>query len=294
MLRLCLFLALGFALQLSTAAQTAGPVTSTTAAANQKAVPQANEPDLIDAIKKRDLSAVLQALDQGASPDSTDDEDTPALILAVQENRIDIAVALLNHHAKVDKIDDGRNSTALEIAAILGRPELVKLLIARGANVNHLDDHGHSVLFSAACAVYVSTLPGWMPASFMGLSDEEENQLSEMMGYQQIPALKLLLEAGADPDVAGRDCGLTALMIAALDGNAELTKLLLAHKAKTNIEAKGWTALRFAAEFESTANIQKELSRFGQDRASAFLTWVNLTRPGRQEVAELLRKAGAN
>lgn len=59
---------------------------------------------------------------------------------------------MLDEGTPVDSIDNGRfNVTPLQVAARADHPKIVRLLLERGANVNHLD-HDYSPVTSAARA----------------------------------------------------------------------------------------------------------------------------------------------
>ena len=60
---------------------------------------------------------------------------------------------MLEQGTPVDVIDNGRfNVTPLQVAARSGHLEIVKILLAAGANVNHVDHDGFSPVTSAAGA----------------------------------------------------------------------------------------------------------------------------------------------
>jgi ankyrin repeat protein len=114
---------------------------------------------------------------------------------------------------------DPENRTALMYAAFNGQAEIVKKLIAAGADVNLQDNTGTSALMFAASA------PG---------------------GTETV---QLLLDAGAKINMIDSNEHFTALMWAAAEGQAENVKLLLKHKADTTLtDTDGDTAESFAAQ----------------------------------------------
>ena len=290
-LRTILILFLAALLHVTAVAQATEPVSP--AGETKEVTPPApdGEAELIEAIKKGDIGRVLLLLENGVSPDTTDDEKSPALIWAVKLNRVDIAEALLKRNAKVDQLDD--DETALMTAASLGRANLVKLLIAYGANVNHKDRDGHNVLMCAAFGAIFKTAPAWLVKQFLELDDEDEGKLS-YLGDEHAAAVKLLLASGAEVNVQADDCDMTALMAAAIGGNVEVGKILLTHGADPNLNAGELTALSLATMGETPEDLQRMLaSESDNESKQVLLNWLQFTRPGRLEFAAMLKKAGA-
>lgn len=103
-----------------------------------------------------------------------------------------------------------------------GCAEIIGSLIRQGANANNVDDEGGTPLMSAA-------YNGW--------------------NY----AVRQLLEAGADADVAKYDTGYTALMFAAQQGEHQTVNLLLQNGADASITNRnGNTALDIALRNQNT------------------------------------------
>jgi ankyrin repeat protein len=169
---------------------------------------------------------------------------------------------------------------------------LVKLLLDHGAEVNHKDKGGHTALMIAAFGAMIKNAPLWLASALLGL--DENDELFTRIGSEHNLAAQVLLKGGADVNAQAEDCGMTTLMVAALSGNAELAKILLANKADVNIKNGERSALRYAESLDSPESLQSELKDCkDNEERQTFLNWIHLTAPGRHEIARMLRKAGA-
>ncbi|MDX1917133.1 MAG: ankyrin repeat domain-containing protein [Rickettsiaceae bacterium] len=143
------------------------------------------------------------------------------LFEVIWANNIPKVIALIKQGADVNAVDRYGN-TALMEAARFARPEIARILIEQGADVN------------GARTVYGKT--ALMQAAYNG--------------HNAITAL--LLERGADVNAADR-CGNTALIEAAHYGYAKTTRLLIDAGAEVNATARnGQSALMWAAYYGYT------------------------------------------
>lgn len=160
---------------------------------------------------------------------------TAVLAAAVNDSRVadaamrgdkDTVRVLLKQKAHVNTAQ-GDGATALHWAAYNDDLEIVKMLLAAGANVKAATREG-----------------GITPL-----------QMAAVNGDAAI--IEALLTAGADPDAAKAN-GTTVLMTAAASGSAAAVKALLDHGADANAResAHGQTALMFAAALGRTEVIQ--------------------------------------
>ena len=293
MLRITLILFLLPSLYLTTAAQTPGSssIAKERSEATTKVSDDSDDESLIERVKNTDLPGTLKLLVNGASPDSTDDNGGLALCWAIRVNNPDIVKALLASGAKVNK-EETDGGTPLQVAAASGHADLIKLLLAHGADVNHKDRGGHTALIWATFGATFKSAPDWLKKAL--LQTEEDEETFKLVGSEHVLVAQLLLSSGADVNAQAEDCGLTPLMVAAMSGDIELAKVLLVHRADVNVKGGEWSALKFAEDFGSAESIQKELADFHDDDAKqAVLNWLHFTASGREEVAKLLRQAGA-
>lgn len=128
-------------------------------------------------------------------------------------------------------------SDALARAAAYGDVELLQLLLSRGANVNHMDSQGKTVLMLAAAGgFHVQCGNDPLVTSYRGNAEE----------------VKSLLAAGARSNEVDHE-GNTALMLAAQNARSDSVKLLLNGATDVHVKNKhGWTALMYAANSSGT------------------------------------------
>ena len=134
----------------------------------------------------------------------------PVLCLAARRGDAEIVDLLMDHGADVNLCDSDRN-TPLHCAAAAGRAvktgaqwrHVVQAVLAATPDVNARDTQGRTAL-CIAC--------------------------SESCSKSAAPVVKLLLEAGADPDLPPGD----ALSLAASNSNAEVVQLLVEYGAQTD------------------------------------------------------------
>lgn len=152
-----------------------------------------------------------------------------ALMEAVKLNDLKTVEKMLSEPAyPVDEVDaDG--FTPLLKAAREGLTEMTKLLLAKGANPNHLDvwmgaNAGHKAGYWGRTEVMKLLVKSKMEINARGLSNGY-TPLHDSVSGGHIETTRVLLEAGARIDIQGHD-GLTALDIAKANGNEAMIQLL--------------------------------------------------------------------
>ena len=159
---------------------------------------------LMDAAVAGSVEAMAVLLDQGADVNAQNPFGTTALMMSATQ--IDKVQLLLDRGASVN-LASKQGRTALFVAAMSDpSAAIVKLLIARGADVRARDAFQNTMLTAAAYGDDLATI-------------------------------RLMLDAGLDVNAAGIT-GVTPLLGAAYHGNLEATRLLLAKGARANAVAK--------------------------------------------------------
>jgi ankyrin repeat protein len=276
---------------------------STGRAGAPTASPKVDEKELaafFESVAAGDAAAVRRFLAGGMSANARapQPDDEPALLRAVGSGHAEVVEALLQAGADVSLMSEGDGSSALNQAVTLGSPRIVRLLLAHKADVNYGDDTGHSNLMTAAMMASIFTLPAEARLFLEpeGKSPEVE-RLGKVPRQDRLEIVRLLIEAKADVNLTADDCGLSALMSAAMLGDAEVARLLLEAGADPNVGTKQFHPLRFAVmtleEFLRQARGEDRDAEPDEQTRQAAATFIEATAKGRAEIARLLRAAGA-
>jgi ankyrin repeat protein len=168
--------------------------------------------DFFVAIKRDDAAAITALLRRGFDPDTLNPQGLSGLYLALREPSLAAAVALIDWPKTNVEIRTAQDESPLMMAALKGQVEIVRKLIARGADVNK---------------------PGWAPLHYAATN-----------GHLEI--MELLLEQHAFIDAESPN-GSTPLMMAAHYGSETAVKLLLDAGADATMRNQlGLSAIDFA------------------------------------------------
>jgi ankyrin repeat protein len=242
------------------------------------------------AIKQNRPDLVKLLLDAGASPEGGDMSWT-GLTLTIKQHNLPIFQMLLEAGADPNaNMEDG--DRAIMHAAWEGSLEMVKLLIAHGADVNAWSQ-GETAIMSAARnahqAVYDYLYP-LVDAETRRYADKhgqkeidrgikrkarEGNKLAEKLGdaalFGKLATVQQLLAEGADPN-AITACGKSPLMMAAMYGHKGVIAALLDAGADPNLSGEeefeeGTTALMYIASSFFASN-RADVIKFLVDRGA--------------------------
>ncbi len=248
------------------------------AAADINTANGSGETPLMYAAMYSDAKTVSLLLDRGANPNSRTPAGTTALMLAAGDARK--VRILLARGADVNARSVTGRTALLIASSQTGASEAVRLLLAAGAAFDAADQ--------------LQGLP-LIPAGAGGATP-----LIEAAKIRDGKALRYLIDAGAN--VQAKDhSGADALAAAALNGNLENVRVLLAHgaTANTKVTLSEFTPLMLAAWHPNAPLIQTLLAAGADPNARDIqgdtpLMWAALSEHDDPAPLRLLLAAGAN
>ena len=229
------------------------------------------------AVRQNDLSA-LRALVRGEGVNATDTQGQTPLMLAAAFGSVDAVRTLLASGADV-RAASSTGVTALHLAA----DDLTKarMLLDAGADVNAVSQLGRTPLIVAAAASESAAVVRLLVSRGAKVNASDASGLTPLIAAASVDnraAAALLLAQGADPHPKARiPQAATALMGAAVNGNAALVRSLLARKVDVA-----------AVSAATGLPVKKGSLRFGTVTALHLAITAGST-----EVVEALLKAGA-
>lgn len=170
--------------------------------------------DYFKAVQMDDVKTVQALLQRGFDPNTVSPTGVPALMLAVREPSLKVALLLAGWPKVKTEVRNDKDESVLMLAALKGYLPLVKKLVENDADVNK---------------------PGWTPLHYAATTG-------------QVAVIEFLLENSAYIDAESPN-GTTPLMMAARYGNEKAVQLLITEGADLNLKNQlGLTALDFAVQ----------------------------------------------
>lgn len=181
--------------------------------------------DFFAAIVRDDAQAITGLLRRGFDPNTVDAQGNPGLIVALQRESANAFATLLQARGLKINQPNAKGETALMMAAIKGRVDAARALIARGADVNQT---GWTALHYAASSTseHAVALLDVLIEHHAYIDAESPNASTPLMlaaQYGTQASAQWLLAQGADPTLKN-ERGMTAVDFAQRVGRQELAQ----------------------------------------------------------------------
>jgi len=192
-------------------------------------------------------------------------------ILYGRECRTEILALLLESQADPNLVALDREDTPLHLASEYGQVESVRLLLGAGAEVETLNEEGHSPLMLAAMrrGSAAAETAGALIASGADPNATSPRGSTAIMFARDPMTVKVLLENGAEIATEGRAAAehLTRVMSpfrGSTANEAGIIRLLLEYGLSADAEVDGQPALIRAVQYRRTATVEV-LLEYGAD-----------------------------
>lgn len=179
--------------------------------------------DILDAAEKNETAAVIDLLKRGMDVNTADRAGTTLLMIAARNGNLDLLRTLLSNRASISRRNQFGDS-ALLLAALNARFDAARLLMEKGAEVN---PSGWTPLHYAVFGGNPEIL-GLLIARGAKLDARAPNGQTALMIAVKVGKLdlvKMLIDADADMDLADYE-GASALLLAKRLGQTEIADYL--------------------------------------------------------------------
>jgi uncharacterized protein len=182
--------------------------------------------DFFIAIKRDDASTINNLLQRGFDVNTPNPNGEHALLLALQEPSLKVIAALLAWPQTQVESRNAADESPLMLASLKGLADVVQQLVEKGADVNK---PGWTPLHYAATRGHLDIMALLLEnhAYIDASSPNGSTPLMMAALYGTPSAVKLLLEAGADPDLKNIQ-GLTAIDFAQRDNRHDSAEIIAA------------------------------------------------------------------
>jgi len=190
-----------------------------------------NMAELHDAVLAGDIARVNALITSGAAVDEKNRSGETALLLAVKHDRTAIAKSLMAAGASINARAKNKDTPWL-LAGAAGRTEIVRAMIPLGPDLSIRNRYGGNALIPACERGHVETIKLLLTTAIdvdhvnnLGWTCLLEIVILGDGGPRHVEAARLVLDAGANPNIADKE-GISPLAHARAKGQAEVAALI--------------------------------------------------------------------
>lgn len=202
-----------------------------TTAGQPQATGQVTGQALFEAVGRGDIASLDRLIAAGASLDAIDAAGQTPLLLAVQNDNLEAATRLIAAGASINAQAANRDTPWL-LAGALGRTAMLRLMLPKRPDFSIRNRFGGNALIPACERAHVDTV------AFLVTTGIDINHINNLGwtclleivilgdgGPRHVEVTRLVLGAGANPNIADRD-GVTPLQHARRRGQREIAALI--------------------------------------------------------------------
>lgn len=186
---------------------------------------------MLEAAERGDAAAIARLIAAGTSIDAPNAAGQTPLLLAVQYDRLDAAVRLIDASANINA-QAANQDTPWLLAGALGRTAMLRHMFPKGPDFGVRNRFGGNALIPACERAHVDTVAFLVttPIDVNHVNNLGWTCLLEIVilgdgGPRHVEVTKLVLAAGAKPNIADRD-GVSPLQHARRRGQHEVASLI--------------------------------------------------------------------